>query len=139
MLRDARVGGRRGHRAARGRARGHRLAVELLNRALKRHRAETAIETSNETAETDETPDETARVVRLAPVAGESRPSAEPTAKQRMWAYYVTERAKGRTPTGAELDRIAGTNNYGRRMLRRWRETGRYPATTVSNHRHHAV
>ncbi len=25
-----------------------------------------------------------------------------------MWAYYVTERSKGRTPTGAELDRITG-------------------------------
>ncbi len=33
-----------------------------------------------------------------------------------MWAYYVAERSKGRTPTGAELDRIAGTNNYGRRV-----------------------
>jgi hypothetical protein len=29
-----------------------------------------------------------------------------------MWAYYVTERSEGRRPTGAELDRIAGTNNY---------------------------
>lgn len=41
-----------------------------------------------------------------------------------MWAYYVTERAKSRTPTGAELDRIAGTNNYGRKVLRRWRQAG---------------
>jgi hypothetical protein len=110
------------------------LAVELLNRALKRHRAETASETSNETAETHET----AQVVRLAPVVGKSRSSAEPTAAQRMWAYYVAERAKGRTPTGAELDRIAGTNNYGRRMLRRWREAERNPATTVGYH-HHVV
>lgn len=37
-----------------------------------------------------------------------------------MWAYYVTERVKDRTPTGAELDRLAGTNNYGRRVLSRW-------------------
>ncbi|WP_282772760.1 hypothetical protein [Saccharomonospora viridis] len=28
-------------------------------------------------------------------------------------------------PTGAELDRIAGTNNYGRRILRRWKGEGR--------------
>ena len=96
------------------------LAVELLNRALKRHRAETA----DETAETSETGDEMASVVRLAAVPNES-PPAEPTAEQRMWAYYVTERAKGRTPTGAELDRIAGTNNSGRRLLRRWRQQGR--------------
>jgi hypothetical protein len=61
-------------------------------------------------------------VVRLAVVSDEARPPAAPTAEQRMWAYYVTERAKGRTPSGAELDRIAGTNNYGRRVLRRWRQ-----------------
>ncbi|TKG66252.1 DUF2637 domain-containing protein [Prauserella endophytica] len=109
------------------------LAVELLNRALKRHRAETANETSTETGETGETGDETGSVVRLAVVSDESRPPAEPTAEQRMWAYYVTERAKGRTPTGAELDRIAGTNNYGRRVLRRWRETGCSPRATTSD------
>jgi len=34
------------------------------------------------------------------------------------------ERQEGHTPTGAELDRIAGTNNYGRRVLRRWKPTG---------------
>lgn len=42
-----------------------------------------------------------------------------------MWSYYVTERSKVRTPTGAELDRVAGTNNYGRKVLRRWRQEGR--------------
>ncbi len=96
------------------------LAVELLNRALKRHRAETSIETG----ETSETGEETGRVVRLAVVSDESRPPTEPTAEQRMWAYYATERSKGRTPTGAELDRVAGTNNYGRRLLRRWKRNG---------------
>lgn len=96
------------------------LAVELLNRALKRHRAETA----SETGEMGEIGDGTGSVVRLAVVSDEARPPAEPTAEQRMWAYYVTERAKGRTPTGAELDRIAGTNNYGRKVLRRWRQAG---------------
>lgn len=35
-----------------------------------------------------------------------------------MWTYFVTERSKGRTPTEAELDRVAGTNNYGRKVLR---------------------
>lgn len=104
------------------------LAVELLNRALKRHRAETASETGPESGEMADIGNERVRVVRLAMVAERSRPSVEPTAEQRMWAYYVTEQAKGRTPTGAELDRIAGTNNYGRRVLRRWRERG-HPAT----------
>ncbi|GAA5169245.1 MULTISPECIES: DUF2637 domain-containing protein [Pseudonocardiaceae] len=107
------------------------LAVELLNRALKRHRAETTSETSDETAETSETGDKMTSVVRLAAIPDDSRP-AEPTAEQRMWAYYVTERSKGRTPTGAELDRIAGTNNYGRRVLRRWRTVGGPAGTSAT-------
>lgn len=114
------------------------LAVELLNRALKRHRAEataeTVSETGTESGETGETGDETAPVVRLAVVPDESRSSAEPTAEQRMWVYYVTERAKGRTPTGAELDRIAGTNNYGRRLLREWRRQGRITDDAAVDH-----
>ncbi len=85
----------------------------LLNRALKRHRVKTIGETTCEIAEKGETSDEMASVMRVAAVPGESRP-VEPTAEQRLWAYYVTERANGRTPTGAELDRIAGTNNCGR-------------------------
>ncbi|MFD4193130.1 hypothetical protein [Amycolatopsis thermoflava] len=63
--------------------------------------------------------------MRLAVVSNESCPLAAPTAEQRIWAYYVTERSKGPAPTGAELDRIAGTNNYGRRLLREWRRQGR--------------
>ncbi|MGH3612798.1 MAG: DUF2637 domain-containing protein [Pseudonocardia sp.] len=43
------------------------LAVELLNRALKRHRGETSAQTANETSETR---DETAPVVRLAAGVG---------------------------------------------------------------------
>ncbi|MFC0539893.1 DUF2637 domain-containing protein [Kutzneria chonburiensis] len=100
------------------------LAVELLNHALKRHRAESTSETSTETGETGA---ENGAVVRLAVASDEARPSAEPTAEQRMWAYYVNEQAKGRTPTGAELDRIAGTNNYGRKVLRRWRQAAYLP------------
>lgn len=50
------------------------------------------------------------------------------TAEQRMWAHYMTKRARGRIPSGAEHDRIAGTNNYGRRILRRWRDAGHLPA-----------
>ncbi|CAL9669139.1 hypothetical protein SUDANB95_07358 [Actinosynnema sp. ALI-1.44] len=107
------------------------LAVELLNRALKRHRAETTGETSTETGETG---DETRSVVRLAVGSDETRPPAEPTAEQRMWAYYMTVRAKGRTPTGAELDRIAGTNNYGRRLLREWRRQGRITDDAAVDH-----
>lgn len=50
---------------------------------------------------------------------------AGPTAEQRMWTYYVTERSNERTPTGAELDRVVGTNNYGRKVLRRWEAADR--------------
>src|SRR6266536_3581072 len=101
------------------------LAVELLNQALKRHRAETASEIDTRNRETAENSDETGRVVRLAVVSGQSRPPTQLTAEQRMWAHYVTERYRGRSPTGAELDRIAGTNNYGRRLLRQWRRQDR--------------
>jgi hypothetical protein len=44
-----------------------------------------------------------------------------------MWNHYQRTVAQGRIPTGAELDRIAGTSNYDRRVLARWRNTGRLP------------
>jgi hypothetical protein len=106
------------------------LAVELLNRALKRHRAET----TSETAETSEARDETTSVVSLAVVSDNARLPPEPTAEQRMWAYYVTERSKGRAPIDAELDRIAGTNNYGRRLLRQWRRWGAITDDSTVDH-----
>jgi hypothetical protein len=52
--------------------------------------------------------------------AGAQRP-----AEDVMWSHFQQERARGRTPTGAELDRVAGTNNYGRAVLARWKRTGR--------------
>lgn len=58
------------------------LAVELLNRALKRHRTGTASETTTGTGETAETNDETGRVVRLARWSRSSparRPSRPPS------------------------------------------------------------
>jgi hypothetical protein len=48
-----------------------------------------------------------------------------------MWAHFQTQHKAGRTPSGAELDRVAGTNNYGRAVLARWRDTGRIPATAT--------
>ncbi|QFU91598.1 DUF2637 domain-containing protein [Amycolatopsis sp. YIM 10] len=88
------------------------LAVELLNRALKRHRA-------NQTSP-DHTPD-----ISAAATDQETSASAPTTAEERMWAHYLAEQEQGRTPTGAELDRVAGTHNYGRRLLREWRASGR--------------
>ena len=48
-------------------------------------------------------------------------------AEDIMWSYYQRALTDSRTPTGAELDRIAGTSNYGRAVLARWRRTGRLP------------
>lgn len=101
------------------------LAVELLNQGLKRRHSETTNETTDETGRTANETIETGAIPRLRVVSDERKPLTEPTAEERMWAYYVTEHSKGRMPTGAELDRIARTNNYGRRILQRWRRTGR--------------
>jgi hypothetical protein len=99
------------------------LAVELLNRALKRHRSTD----QNGTAVTED--DAGAEHPDLAEPASHPGMSIdtlsqdEMSAEQRMWNYYLAEQASGRTPTGADLDRVAGTN-YGRRVLRRWRTAG---------------
>lgn len=115
------------------------LAVELLNRSLRRHRAETVSETSTETDGTEETAEPMAPAVRLASVPTGSGSPTELTAEQRMWAYYINERSKGRTPSGAELDRIAGTNNYGRRVLRRWKTADYSPADPTDDETSRAV
>jgi hypothetical protein len=101
------------------------LAVELLNRALKRRRLPT---------------------VQVADVLPEVAPvklstdldqPVDKTAEQRMWEFYEAECRQGRTPTGADLDRIAGTHNYGRRILRKWRAAGHTAsiAGDLENHR----
>jgi hypothetical protein len=112
--------------------------IELLNHVLTHHYTETTNGKINEagprTNETDVLP-----ATRLSAVSGDSRPHPEPTAEQKMWAYYVTERSKGRAPTGAELDRVFSTNNYGRGVLRRWRDDGRIPAAREARHHGHAV
>lgn len=115
------------------------LAVELLNRALKRHRGETAhseagadepetttqtiiaAETASRAVETGNETSESNRLAALRTIPG----SRGQTAEQRMWAYYHAQQARGRTPSGAELDRFAATNNYGRRLVRRWQAEGR--------------
>jgi hypothetical protein len=74
------------------------LAVELLT-----HREKISVP---ETAETMSKPQRT-------------------TAEEVMWQHVEREYGQGRIPTGAELDRVAGTHNYGRAVLRRWRRTGR--------------
>ncbi|MCR6489782.1 DUF2637 domain-containing protein [Amycolatopsis sp. OK19-0408] len=103
------------------------LTVELLNGALKQRSRETGSETAIAGSETRgqsperEPSEETAETTDLTAVSRPAMESPERTAEERMWDYYVGERACGRTPTGAELDRVAGTHNYGRRILRQWR------------------
>ncbi|WP_410646788.1 DUF2637 domain-containing protein [Amycolatopsis sp. cmx-4-54] len=101
------------------------LAVELLNRALKGRRTELA----EQRPTPDSAPDETEEPERSVHLEHPAKPDqqSEPTAEQLMWTHYLNEHAHGRTPSGADLDRIAGTHNYGRRILRKWRREGALP------------
>jgi len=56
-----------------------------------------------------------------------AQPRAARNAEDVMWEYFQRQLATGRTPSGTELDRAAGTNNYGRAVLRQWRRAGRIP------------
>lgn len=101
------------------------LAVELLaHRSGERVPSETdhaKTETGTvggSTAGSSETP-------APAPLStGAGRPGAR-KAEDVMWEHFQRERSRGRFPTGAELDRVAGTTDYGRGLLRQWRRTGR--------------
>ena len=124
------------------------LAVELVVHARGQDQTETvqtrtettpvtepapetdAIE-SAETANETETASETNRRTSGPAAARRPRRQANPSAEAVMWTHFETQRNAGRTPSGAELDRVAGTNNYGRAVLARWRDTGRIPATTT--------
>jgi hypothetical protein len=66
-------------------------------------------------------------MITLAEISPATGPAVKPTAQEIMWAHFLREQDQGRIPTGAELDRVAGTNNYGRTVLRQWREQGRIP------------
>ncbi|WP_083255123.1 DUF2637 domain-containing protein [Amycolatopsis orientalis] len=94
------------------------LAVELLNRALKRHRTSTSEPSTNTSLDKEPAP---SPATHFPEAPTEPDPSTEPTAEQRMRNFYISERKCGRTPSGADLDRVAGTHNYGRRILRKWR------------------
>jgi hypothetical protein len=74
-----------------------------------------------------ETANETGKQTEHAVTATAAAKPDKPPAEHIMWEYFTREQARGRTPTGAELDRVAGTNNYGRTVLRRWREQDRIP------------
>jgi hypothetical protein len=91
---------------------------------------ETGVIGAIESAETETAP-ETNRRTSGPAAARRPRRQGNPSAEAVMWAHFQTQRKAGRTPSGAELDRVAGTNNYGRAVLARWRDTGRIPATAI--------
>jgi len=99
------------------------LAVELLA-----HRRREQSENASESAESGT---ENNAVIALAPMPDEVGRTRRPTAEALMWEHYHRELARGRRPSGAELDRVAGTNNFGRAVLRRWRQAGQIPDPAI--------
>lgn len=101
------------------------LAVELVGQEGKRERADQG-ERDNENKPGAETKPE--KVITLV----DSRPSRR-TAEQVMWDHCQQKVAEGLPPpTGAELDEVAKTNNYGRTVLRKWRVKGRTGAPVIT-------
>jgi Protein of unknown function (DUF2637) len=81
-----------------------------------------------------DSPIESESVTRDSRSSSATPPKAGSNAEEIMWTYFQQQQATGRTPTGAELDRVAGTNNYGRAILKRWRQIGRIPAQSDRAH-----
>jgi hypothetical protein len=54
------------------------------------------------------------------------------TRRDSMWQHWLECRAAGRPVTGAELDRVFGTNNYGRRVINEWVLAGRITSADVA-------
>lgn len=111
------------------------LAVELLGLRQLRYEdhpageherdtvspAESAVKTESENVSRPENEEVVGRVVTLGAPQQSRR-----TAEQVMWDHYQHTVAAGLpAPTGAELDHIAETNNYGRAVLRKWCRQGR--------------
>jgi len=115
-------------------SRGRAVEAETVSRASEADGdTETTVRaTEGETCETAGSPAAaTESVVNGRPVdvsVADITPRGRLTAEEIMWSHFEAERRAGRTPSGAELDRVAGTNNYGRAVVARWRRTGRIPA-----------
>lgn len=105
-----------GHRRPRGTERAGRESV-----GDGQARSDTRSESPSQTETNTETTAENKKVIALV-----GPPLSRRTAEHVMWDHYQRTIAAGLpAPTGAELDAVAGTNNYGRAMLRKWRRTGR--------------
>lgn len=111
------------------------LAAELLTQhPHPREQSETAPAVSAQVPDS-----ETGTNTNHALSATRTANPAKPPAEKVMWEHYRREQTNGRTPTGAELDRIAGTNNYGRTVLRRWRQQHRIPPAETDHRNRHPV
>jgi hypothetical protein len=102
------------------------LAVELLGRHHRDRatQSESPSERDNEIKSENESCGNPEKVITLV----RTNPSRH-TAEQVMWSHYRQTVAAGRpAPTGAELDKVAHTNNYGRAVLRKWQRKGYPPA-----------
>ena len=55
---------------------------------------------------------------RAKPSVPAQRDESKGAAEKTMRDYWAAERAEGRTPSGADLDRVAGTRDYGRKVRR---------------------
>jgi hypothetical protein len=107
------------------------LAAELLGLGQLRHQDHAAEEGERDPDFRDESVvenvsrSEAETVVDKVLAFGAPRLSRH-TAEQVMWEQYQHTVAAGLpAPTGAELDHVADTNNYGRAVLRKWHRQGR--------------
>lgn len=110
--------GSAGHRGLAGGKHRRRPTVRPVPRPTSRPRPSWPHPCRSQTARpVPETGEQTEHAVTATAVAKPDKPSAE----HLMREHFTRDQARGCTPTGAELDRVAGTNNYGRTVLRRWR------------------
>jgi hypothetical protein len=118
------------------------LAVELLGHRRHQAAADDEREPEHEKRPRSETPTENTTVNGSRPetsapgekviTLAESRLSRH-TAEEVMWEHYERAMSAGLSaPTGAELDAVAHTNNYGRAVLRKWRRSGRTGPPSMS-------
>lgn len=112
-------------------ARQNKTVGETSPARVERATDTTLAERAKPTSCNDETtsPGPNEEIVTTARADRGERTSVRQRAETVMWQHYQAELAKGRTSSGAELDRVAATNNYGRSVLARWRRTGRIPTT----------
>lgn len=113
------------------------LAVELIGRRHRaRHSAQREPERDRD-ARSEAPPEsgsrsETGTSAEKRTALTASRLSRQ-TAEEVMWEHYQRRvRAGLPAPSGAELDAVAATNNYGRAVLRKWRRGGRAGPPSMS-------